>query len=122
MFWSFVNVEVLEDGVAELCLWEHTLNGMFNDSDRLSLQLFLDGTDALTTWVASVVNIVLFIHLVTSQDDLLCIDNDDIIRNVVGADVALPKLQRKIIVALYKNPNTDQLVPVYPLTVLSSRK
>lgn len=32
-------------------------------------------------------------------------NNDDIIRNVVGTDVSLPKLQRKIIVALYKNPD-----------------
>ena len=32
-------------------------------------------------------------------------NNNDIIRDVFGRDVVLPELQRKIIVALYKNPN-----------------
>ena len=32
-------------------------------------------------------------------------NNNDIIRDVFGADTVLPQLQRKIIVALYKNPN-----------------
>ena len=32
-------------------------------------------------------------------------NNNDIIRDVFGRDVILPELQRKIIVALYKNPN-----------------
>ncbi len=32
-------------------------------------------------------------------------DNNDIIINVFGHDVVLPELQRKIVVALYKNPN-----------------
>ena len=32
-------------------------------------------------------------------------NNNDIIINVFGHDVILPELQRKIVVALYKNPN-----------------
>lgn len=32
-------------------------------------------------------------------------ENKDIIKNVFGRDVILPKLQHKIIVFLYKNPN-----------------
>ena len=32
-------------------------------------------------------------------------NNNDIIVNVFGRDVALPALQRKIVVALFKNPN-----------------
>lgn len=36
---------------------------------------------------------------------LLQFENKDIIRAVFGRDVVLPKLQHKIIVILYKNPN-----------------
>lgn len=32
-------------------------------------------------------------------------NNNDIINNVFGRDIVLPELQRKIVVALYKNPN-----------------
>ncbi len=32
-------------------------------------------------------------------------NNNDIISDVFGRDVVLPELQRKIVVALYKNPN-----------------
>lgn len=34
-------------------------------------------------------------------------NNNDIVRDVFGKDVVLPALQRKIIVALYKNPNVQ---------------
>lgn len=32
-------------------------------------------------------------------------NNNDIIRDVFGCDIVLPQLQRKIVVALYKQPN-----------------
>ena len=45
-----------------------------------------------------------------SVDDLQSLilnhfNNDDVIAAVFGRDVVLPELQRKIVVALYKNPN-----------------
>lgn len=50
------------------------------------------------------------INAPVSVDDLQDIilskfNNNDIIVDVFGHDVVLPELQRKIIVALYKNPN-----------------
>ncbi len=60
--------------------------------------------------VADVVFDELSINAPISVDDLQSLvvsqfNNNDIIANVFGRDVALPALQRKIIVALYKKPN-----------------
>ena len=60
--------------------------------------------------VADIVFDELSINAPISVDDLQSLvvsqfNNNDIIANVFGRDVALPALQRKIIVALYKKPN-----------------
>ena len=60
--------------------------------------------------VADVIFDELPINAPISVDDLQSLvvsqfNNNDIIVNVFGRDVALPALQRKIIVALYKKPN-----------------
>lgn len=60
--------------------------------------------------VADVIFDELPINAPISVDDLQSLvvsqfNNNDIIANVFGRDVALPALQRKIIVALYKKPN-----------------
>jgi hypothetical protein len=60
--------------------------------------------------VADVIFDELSINAPISVDDLQSLvvsqfNNNDIIANVFGRDVALPALQRKIIVALYKKPN-----------------
>ena len=60
--------------------------------------------------VADVIFDDLSINAPISVDDLQSLvvsqfNNNDIIANVFGRDVALPALQRKIIVALYKKPN-----------------
>ena len=60
--------------------------------------------------IADVIFDELSINAPISVDDLQSLvvsqfNNNDIIANVFGRDVALPALQRKIIVALYKKPN-----------------
>ena len=60
--------------------------------------------------IADVIFDELPINAPISVDDLQSLvvsqfNNNDIIVNVFGRDVALPALQRKIIVALYKKPN-----------------
>ena len=60
--------------------------------------------------VADVIFDELSINAPISVDDLQSLvvsqfNNNDIVANVFGRDVALPALQRKIIVALYKKPN-----------------
>lgn len=60
--------------------------------------------------VADVVFDDIKINAPVSVDDLKNLilnqfNNKDIITNVFGRDIVLPELQRKIVVALYKNPN-----------------
>ena len=88
---TFVDVEVLDDGIAQLRLGEHAANGVFDNEGRFALQLLAHGTDTLATRIAGVADVVLVSHFVSSEDDFLCIDNDDIITTIaVGSIACLP--------------------------------
>ena len=88
---TFVNVEITEDGVAETVLREHAAHGVFENEDRLALQLLSNGSGTLATRIAGIADVVLVSHFVSSEDDFLCIDNDDIITTIaVGSIACLP--------------------------------
>ena len=88
---TFVDVKVLEDGVAETVLREHATHGVFEHEDGLALHLFGNGSGTLATRIARVAHVVLLGEFVTRQDHFLCIDDDDIITTIaVGSKACLP--------------------------------
>ena len=82
VFRTFVDVKVLEDGVAKTVLREHAAHGVFEDEDGLALQLLGYGAGTLATRVARVAHVVLLGEFVSGQDHFLCIDDDDIITTI----------------------------------------
>lgn len=77
--------------------WQHILTDLgavIVDSPNVADVIFDDVDISAPISIAGLKSIV-FQHL----------DNQDIIREVFGKYIVLPKLQHKIIVALYKNPD-----------------
>ena len=88
---TFIDIEVLEDGIAETVLREHAANGVFEHEDGLTLHLFGNGASTLATRVARVAHVVLLGEFVSCQHNFLCIDDDDIITTIaVGSKACLP--------------------------------
>ncbi len=88
MLWTSIDIEVAIDRIAKLGLGKHTLDGVLENGGGLSLELLAHVADALATWVTSVVHIVLLIHLVASELDLLCVDDDHVVTTIAVGSVA----------------------------------
>lgn len=79
--------------------WNHILSdlGMYVVDNPLIADVIFDD-----------INVNMPISVDVLQDIILSkFNNNDIILTVFGHDVVLPELQRKIIVALYKNPDIN---------------
>ena len=90
MLGTGIDIEVVENRVAELGLGKHALDGVLKNRDGLLVQLLLDGAYTLSARITRVVDIVLLIHLVACELDLLSIDNDHVVTTVaVGGETRL---------------------------------
>ena len=79
---TYIYMQVAEHFTSQWILGEHAAYSIFHQSKWLALQLLLGSTRALTTGVARVTDVLLLVPLVSSQNHLLCIDNDYVVTAV----------------------------------------
>lgn len=77
-----IDLELLTHLLAELILREHAPNGDFEDSFRMTLQHFFGGNLFEAPWPAGVMAVELVFQLVSSEDNLFCVDDDNVIAHI----------------------------------------
>ena len=79
---AYIYMQVAEHFTSQRILREHAAYCIFHQSKWLALQLLLGSACALTSGVARVTDVLLLVPLVSSQNDLLCIDHNYVVTTV----------------------------------------
>src|SRR5690606_31630281 len=82
MLGASINLEFLGHGVTQGALGQHTLDGLLKRTTGETLLHFLEGGLGNTTGVARVTIVALVLRLITGNDDVGSVDNDDVIAGV----------------------------------------
>ena len=82
MVWAYHNVQVAEYGASQCVFRQHAANRIFHHSKRLAVHLFTSRTLALSTGISSITNVFFRFPLVSGQNNLLRIDDNDIVAAV----------------------------------------
>src|SRR5690606_25555791 len=82
MLGASINLEFLGHGVTQGALGQHTLDGLLKRTTGETLLHFLEGGLGNTTGVARVTIVALVLRLITGNDDVGSVDNDEVIAGV----------------------------------------
>src|SRR5258708_7578546 len=77
-----VDLELLAHLFAKLILWEHAANRYLEDSFRMTLQHLLRSDLFQSARPARVMTVELVFQLVSREDNLVCVDDDDVVAHV----------------------------------------
>lgn len=79
---TYIYVQVAENFPSQRILGEHAAYRVLHQRKWLAAQLLLRSANALTTWIARVADVLLLVPFVSSQNHLLCINDDYVVTAV----------------------------------------
>ena len=82
MLWTCIDMQIVDDLVTKACLREHTLHCSPYEFSRSLCEDLLRGRETLSAWITSVTNVNTISHLAAFEDNLLCVDDDDVVTAV----------------------------------------